>query len=352
MGNAVMIRTPQIGIPNLREFKTSYYAGTVRVGNGTLGATNTVYYLLNDSVHTVTGNSPIPIAPASADLGASYILAIEKLFRRKHYRYIKIYFIALQSSTTNNMTLTAAPVRGPPDATEGYGLAATTDTTANHFTQSALFSYNGVRTIDSFESMCLDLTAYIAGGSGSDQREFAIGSQDELTPNGIADNNMLGVVPCSIVLAGNSTVSALQGTDTHAIVVEQCCDYLDFTGANPTLTPVSYNVILTESQKQQKSEFKHDHYDLRSVIKKLEYLMSKDKASNVVLDSDDESKLDLSLKMTESQLIDKTINKTIKRIKAEESKSTDTPQATLNVSPGWFSRGPPSVNPIGKLGSN
>lgn len=355
MGNAVMIRTPQIGIPNLKGFKTSYYAGTIYIGNGTLGATNKVYYLLNSGLDTVTGNSPIPIAPASSDLGASYITAIEQLFRRKHYKSLKIYFIALQSSTTNNMTLTVAPVRGPPDAIENYALASTTDTTANHFTQSALMSYNGVKTIDSFESMSMDLTPYIAGGSGSDQREFAIGAA--ANDGGAAANSelgdLLGIIPASIVVAGNSTVSSLQGTSTHAIVVEQCCDYLDFTGANAVQDPIGlhYNVIKTKQQKDLDRQIKEEKFgnnNLQSVLQKLEYLMAKDSQSNVIVESDDDQKFDLSVKLTESQLIDKTINKTIKRIKAEESKSTDTPQTTLNVSPGWFSRGPPSVNPVVK----
>ncbi len=53
-------------------------------------------------------------------------------------------------------------------------------------------------------------------------------------------------------------------------------------------------------------------------------------------DFEEEVKVDIPPKMTESQLIDKTINKTIKRIKEEEAKSTDTPSRPLNVSPGWF----------------
>jgi len=44
--------------------------------------------------------------------------------------------------------------------------------------------------------------------------------------------------------------------------------------------------------------------------------------------------LDLSSKLSESQLIDKAISKTLRRVKADELKTTDTP----NVSPGWFNR--------------
>lgn len=163
----------------------------------------------------------------------------------------------------------------------------------------------------------------------------------------------MGIIPASIVVAGNSTVSSLQGTSTHAIVVEQCCDYLDFTGANAVQDPIGlhYNVIKTKQQKDLDRQIKEEKFgnnNLQSVLQKLEYLMAKDSQSNVIVESDDDQKFDLSVKLTESQLIDKTINKTIKRIKAEESKSTDTPQTTLNVSPGWFSRGPPSVNPVVK----
>jgi len=340
MGNAVMIRTPQIGIPNLKNFKTSYVAGTVYVGNGTLGATNKVYYLLNDGAHTLTGAAPVPIAPASADIGATYITAIEQLFRRKHYRELKVYFIALQSSTTNNLTLTVAPVRGPPDGPENVLLQLSTTTTAAQFTQSQLFSYNGVKTIDSFESTMLNLKPFIAGGSGADQCEFAIGANSASNNELQVNTDLLGIIPASFVLAGVSTVAALQGTTTHAIVIEQCCDYLDFTGAEPVVNPIGFKVLRTEEETKAQlinlaTETKSEN-NYQSVLAKIEYLMSKDRESSVISDSEDEQKLDLSAKMTESQLIDKTISKTIKRIKAEESKTTDTPSLPLNVSPGWF----------------
>jgi len=248
VGNAKFIRTPQIGIPDLKNFSTSWVMGSAYVGNGTLGATNKVYFQTLSSVNW-TSATPIPIAPASTDLGATYILAIEKLFRRKVYRKLVLYAIPVQSSTTNNMTLTIAPVRGPPGT--GELAVGSTDTTAAPFTQSQLMSYNGQETVDSFEPMCMDLTPYIAGGSGALQNEFNIAAIGYTSASIISGNasDFLGVLPASFVLAGNSTVSALQGSITHLIVVVQICDYLDFTGAVPVVDPIG--MMKVEEKEQE-----------------------------------------------------------------------------------------------------
>jgi len=169
-------------------------------------------------------------------VGASYVLALEKLYRRKRYRRVRAHFLAVQSSTTNNMTLTVAPVRGPPSTGEtGSGH---TDTTAA-ISQSAVMSMTGSKTCDSFEDAVLDLTPFIAGGSGAAQNEFAIGDPGPTPANSpiTTAQNLLGVCPTSFVVGGNSTVSALQATATHRVVIETVVDYLDFVGAVPVVDP-------------------------------------------------------------------------------------------------------------------
>jgi hypothetical protein len=96
------------------------------------------------------------------------------------------------------------------------------------------------------------------------------------------------------------------------------------------------SVIISEEDKIQALQINKLEQKLADVM---DYLRDVDSGyrrlgrNNVSLSSDDEeAKVDLS----SSQLIDKTINKTIKRIKEQESKSTDTPSRPLNVSPGWF----------------
>jgi hypothetical protein len=221
-------------MPDLQAHTVSWIAGSVYIGNGTLGATNGVYF--QDSTGTYNVTQPVPVLGADAYVGASYVLALEKLYRRKRYRRVRVHFLAVQSSTTNNMTLTVSPVRGPPSTGETGG--GHTDTTAA-ITQSAVMSMTGSKTCDSFEDAVLDLTPFIAGGSGSAQNEFAIGTSGQ-SPGGspiTGTQNLLGACPASFVVGGNSTVSALQGTATHRVVIETVVDYLDFIGAVTVVDP-------------------------------------------------------------------------------------------------------------------
>jgi len=52
--------------------------------------------------------------------------------------------------------------------------------------------------------------------------------------------NLLGAIPTGFQIAGNSTVTALQGSVTHNIVCEVVCDLLDFVGAVPTVDPEEF----------------------------------------------------------------------------------------------------------------
>jgi len=100
------------------------------------------------------------------------------------------------------------------------------------------------------------------------------------------------------------------------------------------------SVLISEEDKIQAKQISSLEQKLADVMDYLREVDPNSKRLNrkyqLHSDSEDEVKVDPPPKMTESQLIDKTINKTIKRIKEEEAKSTDTPSRPLNVSPGWF----------------
>lgn len=218
--------------------------GTVYVGNGTLGATNSVYAANQAKSATYTAGSGggfwLPFAPADPDVGATYAASILKLYRRLRMRSAKVHFLTVQSSTTNNMVLAAAPCRGPPGAAELP--VATTDTSAAQTLQS-LMSVSGMQSCDSFENMSLDLTPYIAGGAGARQNEFAISNPYDATEVVGSIPNLLQAVPTAFQVAGNSTVTALQGTVTHNIVCEMIVDLLDFQGAVPVDAPIGFSLV-------------------------------------------------------------------------------------------------------------
>jgi len=231
---AAYLRGAAVGLPDMQSHNISWVAGSVYVGNGTLGVANSVYFgnTAGTTVFATAGRTPfVPIAAQDGNFGATYAKAIFELYRRVRYRAIRVHFIPLQSSTANNLTLTAAPIRGAPGFHE---VAAESAGTPDAFSQAAAMSMNGSQTRDSFEQLDLDLTPYIAGGSGAKQNEFDISGEDGKI-SGDETSLYIGRIPACFVVSGNSTVAALQGTVTHYVVVEAMVDLFDFTGATPVL---------------------------------------------------------------------------------------------------------------------
>jgi len=255
-GNAVRVRLPTVGMSDLIAHRITWVAGTVYVGNGTLGVTNSVYFA-NQAANAVYaagtgGGFWIPFAPADADVGATYAAAIMKLYRRVRIRQARVHLRTVQSSTTNNLVVGIAPCRGPPGADE---IAQAPGGTPTAQTLQNLMSVSGMQSCDSFENLTLDLTPYIAGGAGAQQNEFAVASPAVETTSISNTPNLLGSVPCAVQVAGNSTVSALQGSVTHNIICEMVCDLIDFQGAVPVLDPEELSrrgLIKVKESKEEK----------------------------------------------------------------------------------------------------
>jgi hypothetical protein len=238
VGIAIRVRTPTVGMSDLMQHRITWVAGTVYVGNGTLGATNSVYSAAQNPILLYTagtgGGFWIPFAPADVDVGSTYGASLLKLYRRFRIRQARVHLLTIQSSTTNNAVIAVAPCRGPPGAAE-FSSGATGTPAAQ--TLQNLMSISGMKSCDSFENMTLDLTPYIAGGAGARQDEFAIANSIAQGSDEGQVLDPIGVIPCAFQLAGNSTVSALQGTVTHNIICEMVCDLLDFVGAVPVVDP-------------------------------------------------------------------------------------------------------------------
>jgi hypothetical protein len=241
IGSAVRVRVPTVGMSDLIQHRITWVAGTVLVGNGTIGSANAVFMANQAASEGYDAGSGggfwIPFAPADADVGATYAAAIMKLYRRVRIRRAAVHFRTIQSSTTNNLVVAVAPCRGPPGAAEIAGLSTTPNVVQS---LQNLMSVSGMQSCDSFENMSLDLTPYIAGGAGANQNEFAIANTiaQSADPGQVLDP--IGVVPCAFQVAGNSTVTALQGSVTHNIVCEMVCDLLDFVGAVPVIDPSAF----------------------------------------------------------------------------------------------------------------
>lgn len=156
----------------------AWVAGYIYIGDGTNGTADSVYFQTASSTYLITGaggsvgttvsSGQVPIAASDLDVGATYISDVEKHFQRKCIRRMWLHVDSLQPSTTNNMMSIIAPSRGSgAGASSLVAALATAPLTAN--TVSGVSSMKGAVTVDSWESKTIDITEFIAGGSGADQ---------------------------------------------------------------------------------------------------------------------------------------------------------------------------------------
>jgi len=211
---AGVLRT-KMGISDIRDLDIGYLAGYTYVGNNTLGTNDEVYFL--DQSATYTNIKGIPIEAGSAYWGQSYVTDVEKHFARKVVHRVEIELCSLNPSTSNSMVVNIAPHRGGCITTDSM----LSDTTAAN-SQAAVMGAQGQLQVASWQSAVLNLTPYIAGGTGPRQNEF------DLDSSGGTDQSQL--VPCGFYVSGSSSTSALRGTKVHAVIVRLRISLLDFLG--------------------------------------------------------------------------------------------------------------------------
>jgi len=223
---------------DVRGHTVSWLAGYAYVGNNTLGANDSVYFVDPTGTDIVVAwsgestNGNVPVAMADSLVGATYASDVEKHYARKRISSVKLACVPLFPATTNSMSVIIAPQRGA----KGVGKAVTDTSAANAYTN--VLSMAGSKQCASWEGMEIDMTSCIAGGSGSAQNEFDVSAGDDATTevsNG--GSSYLGVVPCTFCLSGNNSTAALRGTKTHAIILTVKVDFIDFIGGNIAVDP-------------------------------------------------------------------------------------------------------------------
>jgi hypothetical protein len=239
LGAVVRTRLTKLGVSDIKGLRVAWVAGYTFVGDSSNGgALNKVYFQDATQAHiwkgfTAGGSTGlVPILPSDTNVGQSYIADIEKHFSRKRIKRMWIHVDSLQPSTSNNMMCVIGPRRGfgvafSGDAVaqgSGPGLALAPNTVAN------VSSMKDAMCVDSWESKCLDLTPYIAGGSGANQNEFEISALAGITTTVGNTTDLDGVSPAGFAIAGNSTTDDLQNTQVHQVVIEQEIDLLDYIG--------------------------------------------------------------------------------------------------------------------------
>jgi hypothetical protein len=243
IGAVVSTRLTRLGLSDIRGLRVCWAMGFTFVGNGTNGTANSVYLETASSTYLVKGlaanvSGYAPVADSDTDLGQGFLRDVLKHFARKVIKRMWIHVDSLQPSTANNMMAAIGVSRGPTGTTQSTPLSlATASVTAN--TVANVLSMKGAFTVDSWESKCVEITEFIAGGAGAKQNEFEIGATGPTSGTGIYSTNGSGVasgvdgvglIPACIAVAGNSTTSGLQNTQVHQISIEQEVDLLDFIG--------------------------------------------------------------------------------------------------------------------------
>jgi len=227
----------RVGMSDIRNHTMSWLAGYIYVGNGTLGATDSVYFCDSTKTYTIVADTGVganvPVAGGDGIVGATYIGDVIKHFARMRINTQKLILEPLQPSTANSMVALIAPQKGA----SGIGKAVT-DTTAG-LTYTNVISMNSVKQAASWESCTVDMTGFIGGGSGAKQNEFDI-NQGLNNSTGLQDSYSYaarGVIPTTFAVSGSNSTSALRGTVTHAVFIEQTVDLVDYIGGNAATYP-------------------------------------------------------------------------------------------------------------------
>jgi len=252
---ARMYRMPSIGLPQRLRATIGWVAGTSFVGNGTNGVANSVYMKPASGVSLVgpsAGGSSSrcwwPAAPTDASVGRSYMTDIMKHYSRLVIHKARVCLVSLHPSTANDCTVQLAVARGPGMAQQGYVTTLATATTVAATTAEIVpLPSNSRMSAASYESMDLDVTGFIAGGSGPKQNEFEINADSAQTAWWPAFGTATaldgeGLVPFSLIVAGTNSTAALQNLDVHDVVIEYEMELLDFIGSMTLLAPVGVAV--------------------------------------------------------------------------------------------------------------
>jgi len=203
------------GMADIMGHRIEYQVGYTYTGNATLGASGSVYFL--DSSKTYTYPSLVPIAPPDSVLGQAYVLDLFKHYARVKYRAVRLRLLSLLTETDVSVSVIVAPFRGG-----GIAVVQKTDTTAALVPANVL-GMSGARQIAPWQNLDLDMTPFIAGGSGPAQNEFQI-------YNGpAAIGNLPNVIPCGFAIAGENN-NATAGARVHVVQVCIIVDLLDYIG--------------------------------------------------------------------------------------------------------------------------
>lgn len=248
---AQIYRLPSIGLPSRLRATIGFVTGTVFVGNGTNGVANSVYFrvatglnLAGDAAAGSAARCWMPAAPCDNNLGQTYMQDIMKHYTRLIIHKARVCLVSLHPSTANDCSVQLVVARGAGPAQQGKIQALATAGAVAAATADVLPMPERSRiTCASYESKDLDVTSFIAGGSGAKQNEFEINADSGATAvhsatNTVTAMDLEGIVPFSFLIGGTNSTAGLQNTNVHDVVIEYDMELLDFIGGMNLLAPV------------------------------------------------------------------------------------------------------------------
>jgi hypothetical protein len=246
LGATVAPKLIRVGMSDIRSHRMSWIAGFIFVGNGTNGATNAVLYQTPNSTFICRGRNGtvsggVPILSSDTNFGATYITDVEKHFARKIIKRMWLHIQSLNPSTAKSMMAVVGVSRGGGLAENSQFDPLATADGANSLTN--VTSMKDSITVASWETKSIEITEFIAGGSGAKQNEFDINAYDSSAGTVLQSGAQIAVdldgIACAcFAVAGNCSDSTLQNTATHQITIEQEVDLIDYVGGMASISPI------------------------------------------------------------------------------------------------------------------
>ncbi len=220
------------GMSDLKAHTVRYLVGYLYVGNGTLGANDQVYFALGSSGNSTVYKGIIPIAPADASFGQSYIADVVKHYALKRVRRVilsvKPYGVGTQS--TAGISFSIAPYKSG-----SIVIAPVTDTTSANL-ENVVQGMRDCRSMPSWEGCDMDLTSYISNASGGNV--FTVNTNTTIASRSVTDN--VNAIPCGFAVAGtNAGATSNRGLAFATVSATVVLDTIDFIGGFAQTFPAS-----------------------------------------------------------------------------------------------------------------
>lgn len=235
--SATSFSTRRIGLSDIKAHTISWVAGSIYVGQtSTLGQDYGIYFRCSGSNSVVVPIAAdaqavgcVPVSPGDAQVGSTFGQQLLSMYARKVVKRAKLLLQPLMPSTSLDMMVAVAGARG------AYSIGSPSAGAVGPNALTNIMTMKGVKSAASWQPLELDLTPFIAGGSGARQDEFD-------TQMGFNSNTVMGagsvygrnVIPCTFAVGGNCNDSSLLNKATHLAIIELNIDLIDFVGSGGT----------------------------------------------------------------------------------------------------------------------